>query len=163
MSCQMSRSRGFTLCELMVVLAIVSIMAGVGTVSLLGMKQRMKLTGLANVIKGDLNRGKIIAARQKSYVVLQISDGFYELFVDNGAGGATPGDWLLQGDEVRLARREIDQSLSLASNFPGDHLRLRSSGRIRPGRFTITGSGDRQMAVVVNAVGRIRLEGPTSG
>ena len=104
----MSRSRGFTLCELMVVLAIVSIMAAVGTISLLGMKQRMKLTGLANTIKGDLNRGKIIAARQKSYVVLQINDGFYELFVDNGAGGATPGDWLRQGDEIRLARREIE-------------------------------------------------------
>ncbi len=161
MKFSLKNNRGVTLCELMIALAIVSIIATIGTVSLLGMKQRMKLAGFANTIKADLNRGKIIAARQKSYVVLQISDGYYELFVDDGAGEAAPGDWLLQGDELRLARREIDQSLSLVSNFPGDHLRLRSSGRIRPGRFTISGAGGRQMAVVVNAVGRIRLEGPT--
>lgn len=159
----MKHISGFTLYELMIVLAILSIIGTIGTVSLIGMKQRMQLSGLANVLKSDLNRGKIIAARQKSYVVLQIHDGFYELFVDNGAGGATPGDWLREGAEVRLARREIAESLSLASNFPGDHLRLRSGGRIRPGRFTIKNTGGSEMAVVVNALGRIRLEGPTAG
>ncbi len=93
----MKHGDGFTLYELLIVLAIMSIMATIGTLSLFGFKQRAQLSGLANVIKSDINRAKIIATRQKSYVVFQIHDGFYELFVDNGAGDATPGDWLRGG------------------------------------------------------------------
>jgi len=153
--------RGFTLYELMIVLAILSIVSTIGTISLLGFKNRVQLTGLANIIKADLNRGKIIAARQKSSVVLQIHDDFYELFVDNGAGGATPGDWLREGAEARIVRREIVPTISLSSNFPYDHLRLRSSGRIRPGTFTLEDSSGKKMEVVVNAIGRIRLVYPS--
>ena len=153
----MKQGGGFTLYELMIVLAIVSIMATIGTVSLLGFKQRAQLSGLANVIKSDINRAKIIATRQKSYVVLQIHDGFYELFVDNGAGDATPGDWLREGAEAKISRREFVSSISLTSNFPGNHLRLRSSGRIRPGTFFLENRSGKKMSVVVNAVGLIRL------
>ncbi len=151
-------SKGFTLFELVIVLSILSIISTIGTISFLSFKQKVQLSGLANIIKSDLNRAKIIAARQKSYVVLQIQDNFYELFVDNGSGGATPGDWIRGGTEARIARREIAQTITLNSNFPGNHIRLRSSGRIRPGTFTIEDRSGRKIAVVVNAVGRVRLQ-----
>ena len=129
-----------------------------GTMSLLRFKQRHQATGLANLIKSDLNRAKILAAKYKSSVVLQIHGDCYELFVDNGAGEATSDDWLREGQEVRVARREIAPDLSLQSNFPGDHLRIRPFGRVRPGRFIIEGRSDIHIEVVVNAVGRVRLE-----
>ena len=135
-----------------------SIITSMGTISLLRFKQRHQATGLANLIKSDLNRAKILAARHKSSVVLQIHDDFYELFVDNGAGEATPDDWLREGNEVRVARRDIASDLSLESNFPGDHLRIRPFGRIRPGTFTIQDRSGKQIEIVVNAVGRVRLE-----
>jgi len=152
------RYDGFTLYELLIVIAIVSIMSTLGTVSLISFKQRTQLSGLANTIKADLNQGKILAAKHKSCVVLQISDTFYELFLDNGAGEATPADWLRQGREKRIARREIESGLDLSSNFPGDHLRLRGSGRIRPGTISLSTTGGKGIDVVINAVGRIRLE-----
>ena len=133
-------------------------MATIGTVSLLGVRERSRLSGLANTIKSDVNRGKIIAARNKGYVVLQVSAGYYDLFVDNGAGGATAGDWQREGGEVLISRREIPPSIELTTNFPGDHLRLRSSGRIRPGTFTLENRSGKRVRVVINAVGRIRVE-----
>ena len=148
---------GFTLYELLVALAILSILATLGTVSLLGVRERSRLSGLANTIKSDLNRGKIIAARNKGYVVLQVSEGYYNLFIDNGAGGATAGDWQQEAGEVRISRREIAPAISLTTNFPGDHLRLRSSGRIRPGTFTLEHKSGTRVQVVINAVGRVRL------
>ncbi len=151
-------SSGFTLYELMVVLAIVSIMGTMGTVSLLSFKQRSQLSGMANIIKSDINRGKILAAKYKSYVVLQIHEEYYEVFLDNGAGEATPGNWIREGGEVRIARRQIASVLSVDSNFPGDHLRLRSSGRIRPGTISVQSRSGKRIDVVVNAVGRIRLD-----
>ena len=151
-------TNGFTLHELMVVLAIMSIMAAIGTVSFLGFKQRVQVTGLANTIKADLNRAKIIAARQKSSVVFQVHDDFYEMFVDNGVGDATPDDWIREGGEARVARRDVSPSLTLTSNFPGNHLRLKSSGRIRPGTLVVENRSGKKVAIVVNAVGRIRLE-----
>ena len=78
------KSRGFTLYELLIVMAILSIMGTMGTVSLLGFKQRSQLSGMANILKSDLNRGKILAAKYKSYVVLKIHENFYEMFLDNG-------------------------------------------------------------------------------
>ena len=149
---------GFTLYELLVVLAILAIISTIGTVSLIGARERFRLSGLANTIKSDLNRGKIIATRNKGYVVLQVSKGYYDLFLDNGAGGATAGDWQREGAEVQISRRKIAPSIALTTNFPGNHLRLRSSGRIRPGTFTLTHRSGRRIKVVINAVGRIRLE-----
>lgn len=148
---------GFTLHELMIVLAILSIISTVGTISFLGFKQRVQVTGLANTIKADLNRAKIIASRHKSTVVFQIHDDFYELFVDNGVGEATPDDWIREGSEALVARRDFISSISLSSNFPGNHLRLKSSGRIRPGTLTVENRSGTKVSVVVNAVGRIRL------
>lgn len=152
-----NRDRGFTLYELMMVLAIMSILGSIGTVSLLGFKQKTQLSGLAQLLKSDLNRGKILAAKHKSYVVLQIHDGFYEMFLDNGAGEAIPADWIRQGGEKLIARREVTSSLALDSNFPGDHLRLKANGRIRPGTIRVEGRAGKCIDVVINAVGRIRL------
>ena len=148
----------FTLCELLVALVILSILTTVGTLSLITFKQRAQLSGLANTIKSDLSRGKILAAKHKSYVVLQMNPDFYELFLDNGAGGATAGDWLREGREPRIARREIEPGIGFQSNFPGDHLRMRSGGRIRPGTISLSHRNGKQIDVVINVVGRIRLD-----
>ena len=151
------KSRGFTLYELLIVMAILSIMGTMGMVSLLGFKQRSRLSGMANILKSDLNRGKILAAKHKSYVVLQIHENFYEMFFDNGAGEATSGDWVREEEELQVAKRDLAPSLSIDSNFPGDHLRLRGSGRIRPGTITVQGRSGKHIKLVINAVGRVRL------
>ena len=151
------KSRGFTLYELLIVMAILSIMGTMGTVSLLGFKQRSQLSGMANILKSDLNRGKILAAKYKSYVVLQIHETSYEMFLDNGAGEATPSDWIREGKELQIAKRDLAPSISIYSNFPGDHLRLRGSGRIRPGTITVQSRSGKHIKQVINAVGRVRL------
>mgnify|MGYP001821229355 FL=1 len=151
------KSRGFTLYELLIVMAILSIMGTMGTVSLLGFKQRSQLSGMANILKADLNRGKILAAKHKSYVVLQIHETSYEMFLDNGAGEATSGDWVREGKELQVAKRDLAPSLSIDSNFPSDHLRLRGSGRIRPGTIIVQSRSGKHIKLVINAVGRIRL------
>ena len=149
---------GFTLYELLVVLAILAIVTTIGTVSLYGIRERSRLSGIANTIKSDLNRGKIIAARNKGFVVLQVFGNYYDLFLDNGAGGAKAGDWQRERGEILISRRKIPPSISLETNYPGDHLRLRKSGRIRPGTFTLTNNSGRYIKVVINVVGRVRLE-----
>mgnify|MGYP001829005373 FL=1 len=151
------KSRGFTLYELLIVMAILSIMGTMGTVSLIGFKQRSQLSGTANILKSDLNRGKILAAKYKSYVVLQIHENFYEMFLDNGAGEATSGDWVREGKELQVAKRDLAPSLSIDSNFPGDHLRLRGSGRLRPGTIIVQSRSGKHIKLVINAVGRVRL------
>ena len=152
------KSKGFTLYELLIVMAILSIMGTMGTVSLLGFKQRSQLSGMANILKSDLNRGKILAAKYKSYVVLQIHETSSEMFLDNGAGDATSGDWVREKEELQVAKRDLAPSLSIYSNFPGDHLRLRGSGRIRPGTFSLENKSGARVKVVINAVGRVRIE-----
>ncbi len=150
------KSRGFTLYELLIVMAILSIMGTMGTVSLLSFKQKSQLSGMANILKSDLNRGKILAAKYKSYVVLQIHETSYEMFLDNGAGDAASGDWIREEEELQVAKRDLAPSISIFSNFPGDHLRLRASGRIRPGTITVLGRSGKHIKLVINAVGRVR-------
>lgn len=80
---------GVTLLELIVVLAILAIAAGMATPAFLGYLPNYRLRGAAESVVAGFMRARSEAARRNAPVVLDFSasgDAF-SLFVDDGAGG----------------------------------------------------------------------------
>ncbi len=119
-------SPGFSLVELMVVLAAVAILAGLATPAMLTWKQRQQLNGAAANLAADLEQAKMRAIRENSFVAVLFTAAGYTIFVDNGAGGGEPGDWVRSGDEALVQQRTFP---------PGVQIRLADltlpTGRVR--------------------------------
>jgi len=124
---------GFTTLELAVVIAIVAIMASVALPSFVAWQNSSRLRGAAINLVGDLEMAKIRAIRENSTVAVLFNTDSYRIFVDNGSGGGTAGDWIRNGDEALVQYRElpagvvIDMTdLTLADD------RVRFNGRGQP-------------------------------
>ena len=126
-------NNGFTILELAVVIAIVAIMSTVALPSFVKWQSSNRLRGAAIGLVGDLEMAKIRAIRENSSVAVLFNSESYSMFVDNGAGGGTAGDWVRNGDEALIQYRELPAGvtinlteLTLADN------RLRFNGRGQP-------------------------------
>jgi prepilin-type N-terminal cleavage/methylation domain-containing protein len=98
---------GFTALELAVVIAIVAILASVALPSFVTWQNSYRLRGAAVNLVGDLELAKIRAIRENSNVAVLFNADSYKIFVDNGSGGGTAGDWVRNGDEALVQFREL--------------------------------------------------------
>ena len=119
-------SCGFSVVELMVAIAVVAILAGLATPALVTWKQNHQLNGAAANLAADLEQAKMRAIRENSFVAVVFTAGGYTIFVDNGAGGGDPGDWVRSGDESLVQQRNLPPGVQLRM----DDLTL-ANGRVR--------------------------------
>ncbi len=129
---------GFTLVELMVVLAIIAVVVVVTVSNLSASIPRYKLRGAVTEIVSMLQCARLRAVKENSFVVVLFDpdgngrlEGDYIAFVDNGSGGA--GDWVWQpGDgEVLIARGRLPEGVHLTrTSFSKNRLRYNSQGHL---------------------------------
>jgi type IV fimbrial biogenesis protein FimT len=93
---------GFSLIELMIVVALIAITAALALPNLIGQRADAKLRGAVNNLKGDLNKARSLAIRDNANVVILFEADQYQVFVDNGA---TSNNWEREGDESQRVRR----------------------------------------------------------
>ena len=120
---------GFSLIELMVVLAVVAVMAGLATPSMVTWQQSRKLNGAVTNLTADLELAKMRAIRENSFVAVIFTAGGYTIFVDNGAGSGDAGDWIRSGDEVLVQRRTFPQAFIQMADLSLPNSRVRFNGR----------------------------------
>ncbi|MEE4607829.1 MAG: hypothetical protein V2L15_02990, partial [Desulfobacteraceae bacterium] len=95
----MRRDSGFTALDVAVTLAIVAVMASFTMPSFLSWLSAHRLRGSAINLMSDIEMAKIRAMRENAFVAVQFSDDGYSIFVDNGDGAGTAGDWVRNGSE----------------------------------------------------------------
>jgi len=83
----MNNRLGFTLMELMVVIAILALVSAIGVPSLIGWRDDAKLRDAVSLLRGDLEMAKIRAVRENDFVAVLFNANGYTVFVDDGAGG----------------------------------------------------------------------------
>jgi prepilin-type N-terminal cleavage/methylation domain-containing protein len=133
MSGKNRNNNGFTMLELAVGIAIVAIMASLALPSFVKWQSSYRLRGAAVNLVGDLEMAKIRAIRENSSVAVLFNADSYRIFVDNGSGGGTAGDWVRNGDEALILYRELPAgvTINLTDLTPADD-RLRFNGRGQP-------------------------------
>ena len=127
------KNSGFTAFELAMTLAIMAILATFFMPPYLHWLRSSRLKGAANNLMGDIEMAKIKAIRENDFVAIQFQPTNYTMFVDNGEGGGTAGDWLRNGTEELVRYRVMPSgvlidisSMTLANN------RVRFNGRGLP-------------------------------
>lgn len=153
----MKNLKGYTIVEAMTCLVIISVVSAIGYPSMLDWTQRMSFRADVNFLVRNIQKAKIEAIKSNTFVVLNVYFDGYDIFVDDGTGTATRGDWLRQSEERELIGFRFKDRISISNNFSLNRTRFSGRPGVKAGTITLMDNNGYQMKVIVNAIGKVRV------
>ena len=140
------RQRGFTLIELMVVLAVAAVLLSVGVPSFFESTTRARLEGAVNELAIDLQYARSEAVRERAIVVLLVA--------------ANGGSYTISNPTATLKTVSLPAGVTLSADSRVSYDALR--GLSQATTFTAAASGLMPtLRVSTNALGRVQVCAPT--
>ena len=172
-------NRGQSLIDLVVVVALVLVLAVFAGPSMVSLSHKRKVDALLRNTVMLLMNARLDAFKINSNTVVLFSnsagtvDGDLNqitVFQDNGNGGGTAKDGVRQLNEKQTGFLSTDllqdsssesaqqSPLTFTTNFPDNRLVYRSRLGMFGGTIRILWSGEEEGKVVINSLGRVRIE-----
>ena len=155
----MMKLRGFSLLELLVVLAVIAVVSIIVTPNFISWRNNVKLRDAVDNLMGDLEKAKINAVKENSFVAVLFDPTGYKVFVDKA------NFWIRDADERLLRARKLPAGVTFdfahpSWGFSSNRTRFNSRGRADTanGTAVIVNSRGQQRNVIVSSLGRIRFE-----
>jgi len=146
---RVARIQGFTLLEILVVLAIMVILAGLGGVQLVASFEHAKVRRGAAILTADLQYAQGIAARQRRPVVVLVDPDLRFYIIRDRSTSVVYRQRFL-GDETDYAVETLEAS-------PDSPLEVFPNGAVRTATTFTIGVKDYERHVTVTQAGQIRL------
>lgn len=162
----MKESKGFTLIELMVAIAVFGILIAIAAPNMARWRESQRLSSGAREVLSALQFARIRAVKDNASVVFSIdpdNDGTlnndYIVFIDDGAGGGTADDRILNGGERVVKRGGMPAGILLTDN---QNQTVRFNGRglsnLASITFKVTNSRGNEKDIVVTITGKSWIE-----
>jgi len=147
---------GFTLLELMIVLAIIAIGAAVAGFSIKGMMPDIRLSAAARDLKSDLNFARLKALRENRAVWIQFKpeEGRYDVLLDDGDSSFD------EALETILKTVYVPDGITLSDAgfaFGKTQTRFDYRGLALAGTVSFANTGGKQRDVKVAKTGRVSI------
>jgi prepilin-type N-terminal cleavage/methylation domain-containing protein len=152
------RDSGFSLLEVMVVMAIMLIIASISMPPFLRWRTDAQLRGAASNLRGDLELAKLRAVRENSFVAVLFNANDYIIFVDNGASA---GDWVEDADEIQIRNGQLPEGVYIVvpTALADDRTRFDGRGTAEnSGTIIVQNIRGKQKQISINRLGIINLQ-----
>lgn len=142
---------GFSLFELMVVIAIISILSAITIPNFLSYRDSANLRGAAFNLKSDLELAKMRAIRGGSNIAVLFTGSRYEIFQD------TDADYVKDSGETQVLSRNLD-NITVTPNFASTvSTAFNNRGQaLKTGTVSLK-SGDNTIVITINRIGLISM------
>jgi len=155
------RNMGFTAIELMVVIGIIAILAGIGIPAYTAWIPKYKLRNDLINLKADLEMAKMVAKREYICVDIIFVDNTYTVFRNNGDGSHSCNT-ALDDDEAIIEYQELSSGISfgdIAFAAGSQNARFRGDGYAKNGRITLNSyNGVTSKTIIISILGRVRIQ-----
>jgi prepilin-type N-terminal cleavage/methylation domain-containing protein len=152
------QASGFSLLEVMVVMAIIFIIASIATPPFLRWRTDAQLRGAASNLRGDLELAKLRAVRENSFVAVLFNANDYIIFVDNGVSA---GDWVVDADEIQIRNGQLPDGVYIVvpTAIADDRTRFDGRGTAEnSGTIILQNLHGKQKQISINRLGMINLQ-----
>ena len=155
----MNSKRGFTLMELMVVIAIISIMTAIAVPRIGPWLASQKLSSSARDIYSMLQLSRLRAVKENANVFFSFNSLGYSAFVDNGSGGGIANDNVQNGTEPTIYSGQFGDSVSfMGASVPSLWFNSRGFASANLGTtITIGNQLGEQRQIILSQLGRVRI------
>ena len=154
----MRKHLGFSLLEVMVVMAIIFIIASIAMPPFLRWRTDAQLRGAASNLRGDLELAKLRAIRENSFVAVLFNANDYIIFVDNGTSA---GDWVEDEDETQIRNGQLPEGVYIVmpTALADDRTRFNGRGTAEnSGTIIVQNIRGKQKKISINRLGLINLQ-----
>ncbi len=158
--------------ELMVVIAIIGIMAGIALPNILAWQTNLRLKAAARDLYSNIQKAKVEAVKRNQNVVIAINKvncssglpspgGGYQIFVDDGSGGGTAGNNVKDGNEMTLANDTMPKYVAICNETFGGNTGFLPNGLVinnNIGSIILKNDQGRSYQLNMTIAGSIRLQ-----
>jgi type II secretion system protein H len=150
--CVVRGERGYTLAELLVVIAVIGIMAFIAVPFMMTYIPSATVNYAAREVQSALNRAKLQAVASRQAICVQIVAGGYQ-FVQGSCGGTV---WTGPGTSA-TGVFAVANNMTLTLNAGASPIFNQFGVATQTGSFRVTGTGGVSQTVSVQASGRVTI------